>query len=194
MVSGPAKPGEGEAGATMVANAGVSARAAASGEIDAEQIALPWEDLTGRALAAAQQNRKAGRPLASQSAAKIRAALLAGGYVPQLELRKWLQHGPVALARMLGCDSAKAFELWANYTDKLGRYTLAPLAPVDGEGRVAPTIAVIVGGGSGVVDQETGEARPPWEYTDLPPEQFQEVSAPADGESQDARSKDEKNE
>lgn len=186
MGSAGGKAGDLGAGAPAAENAGFDVCA---GDPPEEQIALPWSDLTGQALAAAQANRKAGRPTGAQSGAKIRAALLAGGFVPQLELRKWLQHGPIALARMLGMSNAEAFALWAKHMEGLGKYTLAPLAPVDGDGRAAPTIAVLVGGQSGVVDAQ-GVTRAPWEYIDLPAEEIQQVSAGGAGESQDELSKE----
>lgn len=190
MGSAGGKAGELGAAAPGAENAGFDVCAADPPE---EQIALPWVDSGGQALAAAQANRKAGRPTGAQSAAKIRAALMADGYIPQLELRKWLQHGPIALARMLGLPTAEAFSLWAKYTESLGKYTLAPLAPVDGEGRAAPTIAVLVGGSSGVVDAQ-GVTRAPWEYLDLPAQEIQGVSATDAGESQASQSKEGENE
>ncbi|MDE2579952.1 MAG: hypothetical protein KGL46_14205 [Hyphomicrobiales bacterium] len=169
--------------------------ACAAASAAGEQIALPIaDDPTGRAMSAAIANRRAGRPMGAtdKRTASMREWLLRRGVIPQDELLKWVQHGPEALAAMLGCTKLEAYREWRATMEALGRYVMAPLAPVDGEGKAMPNIAVFVGGQTGIRDA-AGVEHAPWEYLDLQTVENQQLSAASGDESQnDESQKDEK--
>lgn len=126
---------------------------------------LPVDDPSGEIEKARATGLKGGRPKGAQNVAtrELREYLLARGMLPQQAIMQWFMLGPVGLANALKCDLADAFDRWERMGDRLGRYFMAPMTPVDGEGKPAPSFAVFIDGRSGVVAGD-GSTLPPWEY------------------------------
>lgn len=148
--------------------------AAASAAEQADLFALPVPDPTGEIEALRQSGSKGGRPKGAQNLAtrELRAWLLSRGVLPQQAMMQWLTMGPEGMAKALGCSKLEAFDRWARLAEGLGKYFLAPMTPVDGEGKPAPSFQVFIGGSPGIV-QADGTIKPPWEYLN---EQNQEVT------------------
>ena len=146
---------------------------------------LPCADKSGRIAEAQARAAKGGRPKGAQNLAtrELRDWLLGrmGGQTPQEQVARWLSLGPEGLAEALGCSKAEAFDRWTRGMEWLGRFFMAPMVPVDADGKPAPAIVVNVGGSTGV-RTASGEVLAPWLYV----EQDQEV---IDGEPE--RSKEE---
>jgi len=144
------------------------AREVASAE--GEQIALfdlPCDDPTG-AVQAARDKGRGGRPKGAQnlSTRQLREYLLARmeGRTPQERLAQWAVLGPIGLKKALGIeDGGEAFSLYLKLETELGRYFMAPMTPVDGEGNPTPVFNVVIGGNAGVM-AASGEVEPPWTY------------------------------
>lgn len=144
---------------------------AASADIarpEAEQPALfdlPTLDPSGEIEQARARSLRGGRPKGAQNLAtrELREWLLARGILPQQMMMEWLTLGPEGLAKALGCSKVEAFDRIMALADKLGRYFMAPMVPVDDQGKPMPSFNVIIGGSAGVVDGD-GSVRPPWKY------------------------------
>lgn len=134
---------------------------------DDEQLPLfelPCADPRGKVAEAI--GRGGGRPKGAQNLAtrEVREYLVKRmGGTPQEHLARWFVLGPEGLAEALGCKKAEAFDRWVALGDKLGRYFMAAMVPVDHEGKPAPQFVVAIGGQVGVVTS-SGEVRPPWTY------------------------------
>lgn len=145
-------------------------------------FALPCDDPRGEIEAARKSGLKGGRPKGAQNIAtrELREWLLSRGVLPQEQLMKWFLLGPEGMQKALNISHlADAFDRWAKLGDHLGRYFMAPMVPVDDDGKPAPSFTVVINGSTGVVDA-SGATRPPWEYLT---EQNQQVAAREDGES-----------
>ena len=135
---------------------------------DEAQLALfelPCADPAGE-LAAIVAKGRGGRPKGAQNLAtrEVREYLVKRlGGTPQEHLARWFALGPEGLAKALACSKADAFDRWAALGDKLGRYFMAPMAPVDQDGKPAPTFVVAIGGQTGIMTS-SGEVKPPWAY------------------------------
>lgn len=153
--------------------------AAAAGPAEqAELFGLPVSDPEGKVEAARSVGLKGGRPPGAQNLAtrQLREYLLKRGVLPQQAMMEWMLLGVEGIKEALGCDKIEAFDRWLSLADKLGRYFMAPMVPVDGEGKPAPSFTVVIGGRTGVAAPD-GAQLPPWEYL-----QIQELSSTDDGE------------
>ena len=128
---------------------------------------LPCADPSGEIAQAQARGVKGGRPKGAQnlSTRQLREFLLAkmGGRTPQEQVAQWASLGPEGLARAMFMERAEAFALWLRMQEWLGRYFMAPMVPVDADGKPAPSIVVSIGGQSGIVTA-SGEVNPPWAY------------------------------
>ena len=151
----------------------------------AELFDLPCSDPTGEIKAARDNGSKGGRPKGAQNLAtrELREYLLKRGILPQQALMQWFLLGPEGLAKALTCSKAEAFDRWARLAEGLGKYFMAPMTPVDAEGKPAPSFAVFIGGRTGVVGP-AGETLPPWAYLDQQNQELTTIDAEAskDGE------------
>lgn len=163
----------------------IAKEAANAAGAQVELFGLPCADKTGRIADAVARQRKAGRPPGSSDATTkaLRDYLLRRGVLPQQSLMQWFMLGPEGLAVALGCNKLDAFREWRALGDALGRYFMAPMQPVDGEGNALPVFNVLIGGQAGLVGAN-GAVLPPWSYMDGRPEQNQQVIQGDDEQSQ----------
>lgn len=137
-----------------------------------EQIALfdlPCDDPNGKIAQEQARAAKGGRPKGAQNLAtrELREYLLArmGGKSPQEQLAHWASLGPLGLAEALKCDRIDAFDRWRGVMEYLGRFFMAPMVPVDDQGKPQPAIVVSIGGVTGI-QTSSGEVLPPWSYVE----------------------------
>lgn len=138
--------------------------------VDGEQPALfelPCADPSGEIAQAQARGAKGGRPKGAQNLAtrELREYLLGkmGGKTPQEQLAQWASLGPEGLARALHCNLIDAFDRWRGVMEYLGRFYMAPMVPVDQDGKATPAIVVSIGGQTGI-QTATGEVVAPWLY------------------------------
>lgn len=179
----------------MTRAAGVEAIAEAVAErleAPAEQLELlpptrfDPSDSRHEALRASVQRDRAGRPPGARNIATRQAIEVARRLFgdPIIESARWASHTPESLAAELGCTKGEAFDRLERIRADLRRYMYAPLAAVDGEGNaVAPTLAVVIGGGQGAVTVD-GTLIPPWERAKAELQQIQSVTPDAPDKSQ----------
>ena len=128
---------------------------------------LPCLDPSGEIAQMQARGIKGGRPKGAQnlSTRQLREFLLVkmGGKTPQEQVAQWASLGPEGLAKAMVMQRGDAFALWLRMQEWLGRYFMAPMVPVDADGKPAPSIMVSIGGQTGIVTA-SGEVKPPWAY------------------------------
>jgi hypothetical protein len=70
--------------------------------------------------------------------------------------------GPHGISEALRCDRAEAFDRWFRIAAELGKYFMAPMVPVDQDGKPAPAFLVQIGAANGALEAGNS-ALPPWE-------------------------------
>ena len=130
---------------------------------------LPCADPSGEIAQAQARSAKGGRPKGAQNLAtrELREYLLGkmAGKTPQEQLAQWASLGPEGLARALHCTTLEAFDRWRGLMEYLGRFYMAPMVPVDQDGKTAPAIVVSIGGQTGI-QMASGEVVAPWLYVE----------------------------
>jgi hypothetical protein len=146
--------------------------AASIASAEPEQPALfevPCADPRGEIAAAQARSAKGGRPKGAQNLAtrELREFLLArmGGKTPQEQLAQWASLGPEGLAQALHCTTLEAFDRWRAILEYLGKFYMAPMVPVDADGKPAPAILVSIGGATGL-QLANGDVVEPWRYVE----------------------------
>jgi len=148
---------------------GASTEIARGEPAQVELFEVPCLDPSGEIAQMQARSAKGGRPKGAQNLAtrELREYLLGkmGGKTPQEQLAQWASLGPEGLARALHCTTLEAFDRWRGLLEYLGRFYMAPMVPVDQDGKPAPAIVVSIGGQTGI-QLASGEVVAPWLYVE----------------------------